>query len=211
MTCLVRYIRATIHLPLIIGWDESGTLLWNVDDSFAVHSNYKSHTGAVLTLGKGALLSLSMKQKLNTKSSTEAKLVGYDDSMNSIVWTQLFVGRQTKDAKEKDRTKLLDWKTNIQQDNIAAIRMERFGKRSSTKRTRHLSIRYYYINSLLKEVFITAVTYLPTENMVLDYLTKPLQRSNSREHRNCIVGITELGEAEAQRLYASRVEARTSP
>ena len=182
LTCLVRYIIATIHLPLIIGWDESGILLWNVDASFAVHSNYKSHTGAVLTLGKGALLSLSMKQKLNTKSSTEAKLVGCDDSMNFVVWTKLFVGWQTKDAEEKDRTKLLGRKTIIQQDNTAAIRMERFGKCSSTKHTRHLSIRYYYITSLLKEGFITAITYLPTENMVLDYLTKPLQGSIFRKH-----------------------------
>ena len=87
--------------------------------------------------------------------------------------------------------------------------MERFGKRSSTKRTRHLWIRYYYITGLLREGFIMAITYLPTENMVSDYLTKPLQGSIFRKHRNCILGITELEEAEAQKLYASRVKART--
>ena len=38
LTRLVRYIiRSTIHLPLLIGWDKSGVLLWNVDASFAVH------------------------------------------------------------------------------------------------------------------------------------------------------------------------------
>ena len=70
-----------------------------MDASFAVHNDYKSQTGAVLTLGKGALLSMSMKQKLNTKSSTEAELVGCDDSMNMVVWTKLFMGWQTKDAE----------------------------------------------------------------------------------------------------------------
>ena len=98
----------------------------------------------------------------------------------------------------------------IQQDNTAAIRMERFGKRSSTKRTRHLSIRYYYITNLLKEGFITAITYMPTAEMVSDYLTKPLQGSVFRKHRNCILGITEMKEAEALQSYKSMIEARTS-
>ena len=56
LTRLVRYIRHTIHLPLLIGWDESGVMLWSVDASFAVHNDYRSHTGATLTLGKGALI-----------------------------------------------------------------------------------------------------------------------------------------------------------
>ena len=79
-----------------------------------------------------------------------------------------------KDHNDGDRTKLLGKKTIIQQDNTSAIKMERFGKRSSTKRTRHLAIRYYYVTSLLNEGLITAVTYEPTESMVADYLTKPL-------------------------------------
>ena len=50
----------------------------------------KSHTGAVLTLGQGALLSFSSKQKINTKSSTEAELVGVDDAMSFVVWVKQF-------------------------------------------------------------------------------------------------------------------------
>ena len=50
LTRLVRYIRLTIYLSLLIGWDKSGVLLWNVDESVSVHNDYKSHTGAILTL-----------------------------------------------------------------------------------------------------------------------------------------------------------------
>ena len=39
---------------------------------------------------------MSLKQKINTKSSTEAELVGVDDAMNFIEWIQLFVGQQLK-------------------------------------------------------------------------------------------------------------------
>ena len=35
---LVRYVRATIHLPLIVGSDGSGNLVWSINASFAVHT-----------------------------------------------------------------------------------------------------------------------------------------------------------------------------
>ena len=37
--------------------------------------------GAVMTLGQGALIAFSAKQKINTKSSTESEVVGVDDGM----------------------------------------------------------------------------------------------------------------------------------
>jgi hypothetical protein len=71
-------------------WDESGILTWSVDASFAVHMDMRSHTGMALTLGRGALISGSYKQKINTKSSTESELVGVDDDMPFIMWIRLF-------------------------------------------------------------------------------------------------------------------------
>ena len=46
-----------------------------VDASYAVYNNMKSHTGGVVSFGRGVTMSKSSKQKLNTKSSTEAELV----------------------------------------------------------------------------------------------------------------------------------------
>jgi hypothetical protein len=47
-----------------------------IDASYAVHPDMKSHTGGAVSFGTGAALSKSSKQKLNTRSSTEAELVG---------------------------------------------------------------------------------------------------------------------------------------
>ena len=50
---LVRYVRATIRPPLILGSDGTGNMIWSIDASFAVHMDMKNHTGYCLTLGTG--------------------------------------------------------------------------------------------------------------------------------------------------------------
>ena len=78
---LVRYVRATIQLPLIVGSDGTGIMAWSIDVSFVVHMNMKSHTGYCLTLAIGSPNSGSSTQKVNTRSSTESELVGVDDGI----------------------------------------------------------------------------------------------------------------------------------
>ena len=66
-----------------------------VDASFATHnSDMKSHTGVFITLGKGAFYCRSSKQKLVTKSSTEAELVGNSDAPSQIIWSKHFLEAQ---------------------------------------------------------------------------------------------------------------------
>jgi len=44
-----------------------------------------------LTLGGGAFYGSSTKQKLNTRSSTEAELVGVNDALPQVLWTRQFL------------------------------------------------------------------------------------------------------------------------
>ena len=56
-----------------------------VDASFATDSSdIESHTGVLITLGKGAFYCRSSKQKLLTQSSTEAELVGISDALQAL-------------------------------------------------------------------------------------------------------------------------------
>ena len=145
-----------------------------------------------------------MKQKINTKSSTEAELVGADDVMDFVVWTKLSLEWQMRKHDDKEKTKLIGQKVILEQDNTASIRLERFSKTSSTKCTHHLQIRYFYVTSSHDEGLITVVTYKPILDMTSDYLTKPLQGSQFRKHCNIILGITEEEETEAHSAYKAR-------
>ena len=59
---------------------------WYVDAALAVHLDFKLHTGGCLTLSEevGAIVSMSQRQKLNTRSSTEAELMGVDDAVGKF-------------------------------------------------------------------------------------------------------------------------------
>jgi hypothetical protein len=65
-----------------------------VDASFAVHSDMKSHTGCVISMGKGPVHVSSKTQKLMTKSSTESELVAVSDVLPQILWGRQFLIEQ---------------------------------------------------------------------------------------------------------------------
>ena len=91
---LMKYINGTRSYSLTLSADDLHVVKWYVDASFAVHPNFRSHSGAVMTMGQGAVQLSSSKQKLNTQSSCEAELVGADDMATKILWTKLFLEEQ---------------------------------------------------------------------------------------------------------------------
>jgi hypothetical protein len=67
------------------------TIKWYVNSSFAVHKDMKSHTKAIMTLSKGAIISDSTKQNVNARSSTESKMVAADTTISTVLWTKQFI------------------------------------------------------------------------------------------------------------------------
>ena len=147
-----------------------------------------------MSMGKGAVLSFSSKQKINTKSSTEAEIVAVDDAMNLMMWSKNFFLHQMKNVPNTPTNamhKRLGKHNMLQQDNTSAIQLERNGKRSCSKRTRHIDIRYFYVTDRLENGDLD-ITYCPTTKMTADYMSKPLQGSLFEKHRNAIMGLSDL-------------------
>jgi Reverse transcriptase (RNA-dependent DNA polymerase) len=173
---VIRYLRANKDLSLTLEANPNIVLEWWVDASFAVHPDMRSHTGAVLSLGKGGVYSMSTRQKINTKSSTEAELVGVDDAMSLIIWTKNFLEAQGYHASDNV----------VYQDNQSAMLLERNGRASSGKRTRHVDIRYFFVTDRIQQKQMR-VEYCPTEEMIADFFTKPLQGSLFRKFRTFLL------------------------
>jgi hypothetical protein len=132
---LLKYINGSQKDKLVLGAQDLSVVKWYVDASFAVHPDYKSHTGAVMTFGHGAVQTICRKQKLNTWSSMEAELVGADDAATMILWTCLFMMAQG----------YIVCANIVYQDNKSAILLETNQKKSLGKGTRALNICYFFL------------------------------------------------------------------
>ena len=66
--------------------------------------------------------------------------------------------------------------------------MEKNDKASSSKRTKHINIRFFFITDKISKGELS-VEWCPTEDMVLDYGTKQLQGALFRKLRDQIMGV----------------------
>ncbi len=73
------------------------------------------------------------------------------------------------------------------QDNKSSILLERNGKASSGKCTRHINIHYFFITDRVNMKELT-IKWCPTKQMVADFITKPIQGSHYRHLRDYITG-----------------------
>ncbi|CAJ1967284.1 unnamed protein product [Cylindrotheca closterium] len=152
-------------------------LEWYVDASFAVHPDFKSHTGGVITMGVGAMQAMSKKQKLNSRSSTHAELIGVDDAITQVLWTRMFMEEQGYPIE----------KNILYQDNMSSILLKKNERSSAGKQSRALNIRYFFVTDQVEKGNLT-IKRMPTDDMWGDYMTKPLQGEKFRKFRALIQG-----------------------
>jgi hypothetical protein len=176
---LMRYIRGTCMMPLILSANGSGILKWWVGASFAVHPNMRGHSGGGLSLGRVFSIVSSTKQKLNTRSSTETDIVGAENFMPAICWTRYFMKAQGYGVKNNV----------LFHDNKSSIILEKNWKASSSKRTKHINIRYFFITNRVQKEEVSVV-WCPTGDMIGDFATKPLQGGLFHKFRDQIMGVT---------------------
>jgi hypothetical protein len=117
----------------------------------------------MFTMGKGAIIGSSTKQKVNSRSLTESELIGVDDKISRVLWTKRFLEWQ----------EFLVKLNIIYQDNTSTIKLEQNGKESSGKRTRHFDIKCFYVTDLISRDEVE-IEYCSTDEMLADYNTKPV-------------------------------------
>eukprot|EP00957_Ditylum_brightwellii_P131281 10012788-Ditylum_brightwellii.AAC.1 len=137
---------------------------WWIDGSFVVCANMKSHTGAIMSLGKGSIYSALIKQKIDTRNSTEIELVTVNGLIPIVLWTYYFLKDQGNEVN----------KSMICQGNKRSILLEKNGKVSSSKQTWHINIRHFFAKNRVEKGEVD-IEYCPTEEMIGDFFSKTLQ------------------------------------
>jgi hypothetical protein len=137
-------------------------LVAHIDASFATHADGTSRTGVVLVMANVGIAGWSGKQKLVTKSSTEAEIVGLSDGLTHVLWAREFLTSQGHDVSP-----VLTY-----QDNEGVLSLMKTG-RANKHRTKHLNVRYFFAKDRVEKGEII-LEHLPTEHMIADLLTKPV-------------------------------------
>jgi hypothetical protein len=160
---LLKYLNATKDHQLTLRAEALNPIpiLVYADASFAIHPDGKSHSGLTITLGEGSVLSKSTKQKIVTKSSTEAELVCASDSIPIAYYIRDIIndiGHETMII--------------LYQDNLGTIQLLKNG--SNSLRTKHINVKYFHLKEKFEDGEIQ-IEHMPTEFMTADILSKPLQ------------------------------------
>lgn len=173
------YLKGSQELGIRLGTDNGGVsgLSAFIDASYAVHGDCRGHTGAMISLGAGAVYTKSSKQKLNSKSSSEAELIGISEAGGQVIWSRNFLRGQGYSLGA----------ATIYQDNSSAITIMEKGKHT-TQRTKHLDIRHFFLRDYAKRKEISFV-HKRTGEMVADFFTKPLHGAIFKKFRAIIMNL----------------------
>ena len=88
---------------------------------------YNSHKGEVLIMGKGAIVSSTIKQKIHLWSSIESQLISMDDKIFKVLWIKCFLVWQGFLVKLN-----IIYQDNTRSINLEENRKEIFGKTNNT-------------------------------------------------------------------------------
>ena len=85
---MMKYIRSTIYMPLIMMVGKLNIVKCCVYASYTRHTALRPHTGYRLFLGSVSLYSMSKRQNINSRISAEAELIGADGVIPGFLWSR---------------------------------------------------------------------------------------------------------------------------
>ena len=150
------------------------------DAGWACHSDMKGHSGMVLTLGHFGfpILCKSQKQKVVTRSSTEAELV----CMYAGVDLALCYRRIGQFLGFPDKAPL-----PVYQDNTSSMKIATMGRGSSTSNTKFMDLKFQWLKQHI-ETKVIVLHYLTTNEMIADFFASPRIGETFRVMRRIIMG-----------------------
>ena len=180
LTRVLQYLGSTKEMSLQLGCTLPVRVHTSIDSSFNPISSGKSRSGVCISLGRGVLYSKSTMQKINTTSSCQAELVALAKCLQQSIFLAYFLASHGYPQLP----------AIVSQDNQSTLRHVEHG-RPSSELTRHIEIGYFWAKDLIERKLIEVI-YCPTEDMLADFFTKPLQSLLFDSLRGKIMGASLL-------------------
>jgi low affinity Fe/Cu permease len=203
---LLRYVYHTREEVIELDGADVSQVRGMIDAAFAQHEDGRSHSGLAVMVGRACVMVKSSKQKIMTKDSTEAELVGLTDMLKHVMKCHEFMVGQGLQMKVPE----------LHQDNTSTIIIATKG--SKVWRNKYMKVREAMVKEMVNDGDV-AVRHTRTEDMVADVLTKAMRgwlfkkfsrliRGISREPTGCVEPEREC--KEARRLELDRLPERST-
>jgi hypothetical protein len=88
---VLSYLNNTRDIGMVLECSEEVRVTAFIDASYGVLPGHRSVSGCMITLGKGPIYAKCSKQRIVSKSSTEAELVALSDCSSMAIWVRNFL------------------------------------------------------------------------------------------------------------------------
>jgi hypothetical protein len=132
----------------------------------------------MMSMGKGAMVNVSRKHKMNVASSTESELVSIADVLGMILWCKYFMEAQGYTIESNV----------LYQDNKSTILLAKNGRMSAGKNSKHIKNRFFLITDKVAQGDVE-LKHIGTKSMWADVNTKPVQGLQFRIFRHEMMGV----------------------
>jgi hypothetical protein len=166
---IYRYIASTPIMGITLK-PTSLQLHAYVDAAYSVHSeDFHSHSGVMFSLGSdgGPIFAKSVKQRMISRSSTDAEVIALYDTLPDMIWLRTLL-IELCPTRQDVKMPII-----VYQDNQSTITLCQNGISGRKGKSKHMLLRYYYIKEKIANNEIE-IQYLSTTAMIADILTKPL-------------------------------------
>jgi len=176
---IVRYVNATVNYGICFSRETNLVLAGYSDANWAGNADdRKSTSGGCFYVGTNLVAWMSRKQASISLSTAEAEYIAAGSCCTQLLWMKKLLCDYgfTQDTMV------------IHYDNTSAINISKNPVQHS--RTKHIDIRHHFIHDLVESSEV-AFMFIPTENQLVDILTKPLDGIRFESLRKAI-GICDI-------------------
>ncbi|KXJ71441.1 hypothetical protein RP20_CCG020560 [Aedes albopictus] len=161
---VVRYLKGTINYRLRLSRKgEVGAITGYSDADWAENrDDRKSHSGFVFQVNGGTVSWACRKQSCVSLSTAEAEFIALAEAAQEALWLKLLL----QELNDEQRVV-------IYEDNQSCLKI--IEREKLTRKMKHIATKFHFTKDLIEKQEIECI-YCPSEDMVADLLTKPLQR-----------------------------------
>ena len=163
---ILRYLKGTSEHYLKLSdskVNNNNELIGYADANWAENNvDRKSNTGFIFQINNGSISWCCKKQTCVALSSTESEFISLSETCKEAIWLRNLL--EDMNLKQQEPTVVFE-------DNQSCLRLVEDGRYSF--RTKHIDTKKYFVKQYVDDNQIKCV-YCPSEDMLADMLTKPL-------------------------------------